>query len=174
MRTAFFLALFATATMASAQDTRQVFLQDGTGAKLPIATVFLSKDGTYQFELVAEAFTDHFLSMRPFRCIEGPTRHLCHVPYPYDIARDISDDLVDLEYDLLFVWKGATEYGINMWNGLYWTLEEDGDQWVGTLHEMDMDHLSAPPPAGDMRPIQDVDLEPADPDGHWMPFLTVE
>ncbi|KIT16753.1 hypothetical protein [Jannaschia aquimarina] len=158
---------------AGAEEVRQVWLE-GSDVRLAIAEVTLRNDGTYEFALVPAAFENHFLSMRPFRCIEGAERHLCHVPYPYAISRDLSDGLTDLEYDLLFVWKGAGEYGINMWNGMYWKLERDDDRFVGVLHEMDMDALSVPPPDGEMRPIRPAILTEADPDDHPLPRLVVE
>lgn len=83
-------------------------------------------------------------------------------------------DLTDLEYDLLFLWKGATEYGINMWNGVYYQLTIDGDRLVGHLHEMDMDLLSAPPNAGDLRPLEDKDLHESDADSHWLPVVVID
>ena len=152
---------------------REVFLQSADGTRIKVADLTVDA-GRYAVTLAEAPFTDHFLSMRPFRCLEGADKHWCHVPYPYENRRDISDDLTDLEYDFLFLWKGATEYGINMWNGVYYVLEEDGDRLIGTLHEMDMDILAVPPEAGDLRPVTPVDLEPGDPDSHWLPMLVVE
>ena len=150
---------------------------DGDGQEWAIATVTFSpeRDGTYQFALNDEVFTDHFLSMRPFKCLESPEKHWCYVPYPYEITRKVStEDLTDLEYDLLFVWKGATEYGINLWNGVYYKLTVDGDRLVGQIYEMDMDRLGVPPDAGDLRPIEEKHLEEGDPDSHWLPTVVIE
>ena len=120
-------------------------------------------------------FEDHFLSMRPFRCLEGPERHWCHVPYPYEIERNISDTLTDLEYDFLFIWKGATEYGINMWNGVYYKLEaEPSGRLVGVLHELDMNLLSVPPEDGVTRPLKPGDLHESEPESHWLPRMIIE
>lgn len=169
------LAGFICATSLPAYAAeRLVFLETGDGARLHIANVSQSETGKYHLSMNDAAFTDHFLSMRPFKCLEGPRKHWCHVPYPYEIARDVSQDLTDLEYDFLFVWKGATEYGINMWNGVYYRLEEQGGQITGVLYEMDMDGLAVPPPAGEMRPIRTGDLHEADPDSHWLPRLVIE
>lgn len=120
-------------------------------------------------------FANHFLSMRPFRCLEGDDTHWCHVPYPYENRRRITEsDLTDLEYDLLFLWKGATEYGINLWNGIYYRMEIDGERLVGHLHEIDMGTLSAPPENGNLRPIVESDLHIAEPESHWLPFVVIE
>ena len=168
------LLAVASATGVHAQDWDgwRVTLETADGEVVEIAT--LSGEGAgYDVEMANTSFSDHFLSMRPFRCIEGPEKTWCHVPYPYEIARDTSAELTDLEYDFLFVWKGKGDYGINMWNGVYYVLEEAGGSYLGRMHEMDMDILAVPPPAGELRPIGEFDLEPADPDSHWLPTLRI-
>ena len=155
-------------------DTRGVFLEDAEGQRIQIATAEFQSDDTYSIAMNDAPFEDHFLSMRPFKCLEGSTKNWCFVPYPYEIARNISNDLVDLEYDFLFVWKDANEYGINMWNGVYYKLHEENDRLVGTLHEMDMDTLSAPPIAGELRPLTAKHIHESDPESHWLPRLIIE
>ncbi|MEL6958457.1 MAG: hypothetical protein AAGL89_05830 [Pseudomonadota bacterium] len=166
-------ALICLAGSAPA-ETRQVYLETNAGERIHIASVAVSEGGDYAVEMAAAPFVDHFLSMRPFRCIEGSQKHWCHVPYPYEIARNIGGDLTDLEYDFLFVWKGATEYGINLWNGVYYKLTPQNDQLVGILHEVDMDALGVPPEAGNLRPIMASDLHESDPDSHWLPRMVIE
>lgn len=155
-----------------------VYLLAEDGARIEIGRIAFSPEAAgarYELHLKADAFADHFLSMRPFKCLEGADKHWCQVPYPYAIARQVrADDLTDLEYDLLFLWKGAGEYGINMWNGVYYRLAVEDGRIRGALHEMDMDILSAPPDAGDMRPIRPGDLHAADAAGHWLPELVIE
>ena len=164
-------ALTAGAAYAEIQN---VYLEAADGTRIQIAEIDLAEDGRYSVTMAEAPFTDHFLSMRPFRCLEGPAKHWCHVPYPYEITRQIGDDLTDLEYDFLFLWKGATEYGINMWNGVYYVLEDDNGRLVGALHEIDMDILSAPPDTGNLRPVEAKHLEPGEPDSHWLPVLVIE
>ena len=168
----------ASALAAPLEGEKTVSLKTLGGETVTVADITFTPDGdgaTYEITMRESPFTDHFLSMRPFKCLEGAAKHWCHVPYPYDIRRRVTaDDLTDLEYDLLFLWKGATEYGINMWNGVYYRLEADGDRLVGRLHEMDMDTLSAPPEAGNLRPVREQDLEESDPDSHWLPVVVVE
>lgn len=154
--------------------THDVFLETGDGERTKVAELVV-ENGGYQVNMAEDPFTNHFLSMRPFKCLEGPDKHWCHVPYPYANERQVGADVTDIEYDFLFVWKGSNEYGINMWNGVYYQIEPASDgSLVGTLHEMDMDILSAPPDAGNLRPIREVDLEPSDPDSHWLPRLIIE
>lgn len=155
-------------------EIKSVYLETEAGERTHIATLTLDKTGRYQITMETAPFTDHFLSMRPFRCLEGPDKHWCHVPYPYEIARDMSDDLTDLEYDFLFLWKGAAEYGINMWNGVYYRLSPEGNGFRGVIYEMDMDLLSAPPAPGNMRPLTAKDIEPGEAESHWLPFLVIE
>lgn len=169
-----FLALFLTLGQLSAQEQRQVFLADQSGTRIKIADLAIQGDGTYQLAMQDTAFADHFLSMRPFKCLEGPQKTWCHVPYPYENMRNISGDLVDLEYDLLFLWKGATDYGINMWNGVYYRLEATDGRITGRLHELDMDLLAVPPEAGELRPLKAKHLHEGDPDSHWLPELIIE
>ncbi|SFR45886.1 hypothetical protein [Litoreibacter janthinus] len=159
---------------AAAADVRTVFLETNDGQRIQIATLDQREGGAYSVHMNDAAFSDHFLSMRPFKCLEGPDKNWCHVPYPYEIERDISGDLVDMEYDFLFVWKAANDYGINMWNGVYYKIEAQGSRFVGVLHEMDMDLLSAPPAAGELRPLSPKDIHPSDADSHWLPRLIVE
>lgn len=170
-------ALFITALCFGSTayaENQNVFLEDADGQRHKIASLDVEDNGAYGLTMNDSAFADHFLSMRPFKCLEGPEKHWCHVPYPYEIARDISDDLTDLEYDFLFVWKGKNDYGINMWNGVYYKLTSHDGQFVGTLHEMDMDVLSAPPDAGNLRPLSAKHLHESDPDSHWLPRLVIE
>lgn len=166
--------VLAVIASGAAAETRAVFLEDLQGTRIEIATLEIDPEGSYSLEMAEAPFENHFLSMRPFRCLEGPQKNWCYVPYPYEIKRNISDDLVDLEYDFLFVWKDAKDYGINMWNGVYYKIEEVEGQLTGALHEMDMDKLSAPPPAGELRPVQAKDLHESDPESHWLPRLVIE
>lgn len=167
--------LCAVWASAGAAQTQSVYLQANDGTRIQIATLTTRPDGGYSVEMAQAPFTDHFLSMRPFRCLEGPQKHWCHVPYPYALARSgPQGDPTDLEYDFLFLWKGAADYGINMWNGVYYQLEPNGAGWTGRMSELDMDLLSAPPPEGIVHPIRPQDLTEAEPEGHWLPLLIIE
>ncbi len=175
LKTVLFVSAMAAAPLtawAAEWDGRRVLLETADGQQIEIATLSGGPKG-YSVTMNDAAFSDHFLSMRPFKCVEGPEKTWCHVPYPYDINRTAESDLTDLEYDFLFVWKGKTEYGIDMWNGVYYLLEPEGDAFVGRLHEMNMDILAAPPDDGNLRPVRDVDLEESDPESHWLPVLRI-
>lgn len=158
---------------AARADTRSVFLEDAEGAREQIATLQIADDGTYAVTMTG-AFDDFFLSMRPFKCLVGPDKNWCHVPYPYPLPRNIADDPTDLSYEFLFVWKNTNDYGINMWNGVYYNITETNGTYTGTLHEMDMDLLSAPPPANVIHPLRAQDIHASDPESHWLPTLIIE
>ena len=173
------LALASNEVIAGPLDGRKTIkLVEQNGRSHAVATVEFSGDRktkSYKIDWDGSQFGNHFLSMRPFKCLEGATKYWCRVPYPYKIRRMVSaDDLTDLEYDLLFVWKGAKEYGINMWNGVYYRLKIDNGKLVGRLHEMDMDKLSAPPSDGALRPIDQSELELGEPDSHWLATTVIE
>ncbi|QUJ76761.1 hypothetical protein KDD17_01470 [Sulfitobacter albidus] len=167
-------ALFCMPPDAMAQTSRAVTLEADDGTRIVIAELTTDDTGAYRMEMHADAFSEYFLSMRPFKCIDGARKTWCHVPYPYENARNISQDLTDLEYDLLFVWKGTTDYGINMWNGIYYRLTPTEHGFDGTLHEIDMGLLAVPPAPGVLRPLRDQDIVESDPEGHWLPRLVIE
>lgn len=161
--------------IAQADDARRIFLVPADGTRIGVGAVHLEPDGAYRVVWDDSKFGDFFLSMRPFKCLEGPEKLWCRVDYPYQNNRRISDsDLTDLEYDLLFVWKNAKDYGIDMWNGVYYELTDEGAGLVGRLYDMDMNVLASPPEDGNLRPIEADMLDEADPDSHWLPRIVIE
>lgn len=128
----------------------------------------------YKIKLEADEFEDHFLSMRPFKCLPAGEKLWCYTPYPYEIKRQITDnDVTDLEYDLIFVWKPKGEYGINLWNGVYYKLETTEFGWKGVMQEYDLNILGIPPEKGELRPILKKDLHEASTEDHFLPFVEI-
>ena len=149
----------------------QLLAQDGSA--ITIATLH-KQDNTFQLQLNDAVFDEHFLSMRPFRCLQGPVQMLCYLNYPYANQRQLSkENLRDLEYDLLFIRKDPKEFGIDAWNGLYYKLQWEQDIITGSLHEVDLNILAVPPGEGVIYPISDADLTPAEPESHWLPKLII-
>ncbi len=143
-----------------------------------VGTIALTRDDTasrYEIQFDESRFGSHFLSMRPFKCLDGPESRLwCHLPYPYELERRIDPgDLLDLEYDLLFVVKGPKEFGINLWHGRYFRLQWSDGDIVGELHEVDLNILAVPPEPGNLRPITSADLHQTDAANHWLPTITM-
>ncbi|WP_442975210.1 hypothetical protein, partial [Salmonella enterica] len=66
---------------------KTVFAVAGDGSRTPIGTVEFSPADAdrygFKLSMKTEAFTDHFLSMREFKCLPGQKEITCHVPYPY-------------------------------------------------------------------------------------------
>ena len=122
-----------------------------------------------------EVFTEHFLSMRPFRCLEGDLEWFCYLEYPYDLHSIITqDDLSDLEYQLLFIRKKPSEFGIDAWNGLYYklTLEQDGTI-SGKLLEGDLNSLQSPPSEKYAKPVDLEEFIPGDEAKRLFPTLRI-
>lgn len=148
-------------------DRGTVFLVDREGQETPIGSIAFSGSGdTRGFAVTLETplFTDHFLSMRPFRCI---------LPYPYDLKMTVSaGDLQDLEYSLLFIKKAPSEFGIDAWNGLYYRLALQPDGSIaGELFEGDLNALASPPDTD--RPIDLDEFIKAEADKRLYPGLII-
>ncbi len=128
------------------------FTPDGDGSQIVVS-------------LDAPEFSEEFLSMRPFRCLSGPQQMWCHLAYPYGTRlRITASDLIDLEYQLMFIWRTPDRVGADAWNGLYFKLAVMPDGSIsGDLHEVDYNPLAAPPDAPFARPIGHADLSRAEP-----------
>lgn len=70
--------------------------------------------------------TDHFLSMKEFKCLEGP------------------GELAWLEHKLLFLCKLPGDFGAKLWNGVYFQLRPSGKGLVGTPQAIDLNLVGAP------------------------------
>jgi hypothetical protein len=172
------LVLLSTPALAELPSgSKTVTLKSGTES-IDVGTAVFTGSGdsrTVSVSMNDGLFKDHFLSMRPFKCLEG-VKFYCYLPYPYAWKGVVTEtDLADLEYALLFVQKDPTAYGINLWNGIYYKLQLSVDgRILGTLHEIDMDVLASPPAAGELRPIAADMLTKGDASGQWLPTLIIE
>lgn len=172
------LVLLSSPALAELPTGMKTITLNSATEKIVVGTVAFAGSGKSRSIAVTMQdglFKDHFLSMRPFKCLEG-IKFYCHLPYPYTWKGEITaTDLADLEYALLFVQKEPTAYGINLWHGIYYKLSLAADgSMMGDLHELDMDVLASPPPDGEMRPIAADMLNKAAADGQWLPHLTIE
>jgi len=133
--------------------TAAILLVDPQGSETSIGTVSFSQHSGsavgFSVEIEAPEFSDHFLSMRPFKCLTPEKEWFCQQPYPYELSNTITaDDLSDLEYHLLFIRKTSDQFGIDAWNGIYYKLELVDDGFTGNLLEGDLNVLQEPPPKG--------------------------
>lgn len=176
------IGALALASMPSAaagpEGVKTVRLVAASGEEVVIGTVeFTPNSGGSDYTLRMDdiKFSEHFLSMRPFKCIEDAKQTVCHLPYPHESRRQVSaGDLTDLEYDLLFLHKSTGEYGINFWNGIYYDLTMNADGTIaGTLKETDMNALASPPAEKYGRLIEPENLSDADAANHRFPKLVI-
>jgi hypothetical protein len=134
--------------------TRQIQarLRDGRLVQIGQVRFEPQPGGSVSFAMTWEhkVFTDHFLSMREFKCLDGPGEIACLVPYPHRHPRTIErGDLVWLEHNLLFMFKQPSEFGAKLWNGMYFRLRAQGDKLVGVPMSVDLNLIAAPPDTRD-------------------------
>jgi len=130
-----------------------IYLIDQQANELQIGQVEFEAlaDGDDQYTvnvtIDSPAFSDQFLSMRPFDCIAESAEWYCYLPYPYELRQTVTrDDLTELEYQLLFIWKSPKDFGIDAWNGIYYQFSwQDDGSLFGTLLQGDLNVLAEPP-----------------------------
>lgn len=148
------------------------------GQHLPIGTVRFEPraDGSTGFVLTMDhaRFTDYFLSMKEFKCLEG--RELfCHVPYPYPQPYTVTtSDLAWLEHNLLFLYKLPSEFGAKLWNGVYFKFERSDRGLLGKPQAIDLNRISAPPAAADPPPFPPALRDDIAPGTRWIESLRIE
>lgn len=119
-------------------------------------------------------FVDHFLSMKEFKCLQGPDEVLCHVPYPYKNPAVVSPgDYAWLEHQLLFLFKQPRDFGAKLWNGLYFRLQPDDQGLVGMPQAVDLNLISAPPDHLDTPPYNPALRDEVPEGAHWIERLLI-
>ncbi|NVO07780.1 MAG: hypothetical protein HXX19_18490 [Rhodoferax sp.] len=128
----------------------------------------------FQLRMDSKRFTDHFLSMKEFKCLEGGDEVLCHVPYPYRTPGVVDKrDYAWLEHSLLFLYKQPRDFGAKLWNGLYYRLEADRDGLVGYPQAVDLNLISAPPDDLTKPPYDKSQRDDVAPGAHWIERLVI-
>jgi hypothetical protein len=184
MRTVVAIALTVLVASAPAvaepglAGTKTITLAGAAGEQLRLGSVTFTPEGDgarYMVALDSPELSPEFLSMRPFRCLHDPKEWWCHLAYPYELSGRVTPaDLTDLEYALLFIGKGATSYGIDAWNGLYFRLSLGSDGTIaGRLNETDLNVLAAPPEDRRARVIVPSALTAAEPGAHRFDRLEI-
>ncbi len=159
------------------EGSRQIYLQQKDGTELRIGELVLrpAKNGllSYRITLDHHLFKDYFLSMKEMKCLEG-AELWCFIPYPYTQPRTVSaDDLRWLEHDLLFMFKQPEAFGANFWNGIYYKMELTDQGLRGTAHALDLNILASPPDDLSQPPVGAFDIDEADLDKRWLPFIEI-
>jgi hypothetical protein len=152
-------------------------LADGQQAVLGTVTFTPAAASTAAFRVTmrTEAFSDHFLSMREFKCLEGARELSCHVPFPYPNPGTLGPgDYAWLEHSLLFFYKAPADFGAKLWNGLYFEFRPTDTGLVGLPKAVDLNLIAAPardPSKAPLRPALRHDI-PAD--ARWIRRLVIE
>lgn len=179
----FWITGLIAGTSAMAGDwsgTRNIVLSNAAGERHTIGQVIFSdgENGKTAFRInMAPNMQDYFLAMRPFLCLTGPVQRLCWFPVHNEAALISKDDLLPLEYALMFMRTKSTDLHVNPFNGLYYRMRVDGHRIAGTLFEVDMAPFIAPdvlPVEQRQRPLQARDFFDADPGSNWLPLLSIE
>lgn len=156
-----------------------VLLHPREGPPQRIGTVSFgpAPDGRVAFKLALDhaGFKDYFLSMREFKCLDGATELLCHVPYPYPQPGTVApDQLAWLEHSLMFMFKSPKDFGAKLWNGVYYQLKPVGSTLVGSPQAVDLNRIGAPPARTDLPPFKPAWRDDMSPDARWFNKLTIE
>lgn len=173
-----FLSL--TSLAADLTGTRGIWLSNADGEKHRVGTIVFTpaEAGKTRFKItMEESLGEYFLAMRPFRCLTGPTQRLCHFPVEREAPLVSPDDLVPLEYALLFMRTAPKSLHIDPFNGIYYRMSLTERGIVGELNDVEMDAFIAPdivPVERRQRPIRHADLSRGDPRSHWLPILKIE
>jgi hypothetical protein len=174
------LAVHPQPAAPALDGSRTITLHARDGSSVPIGKVHFSPAAggrsAFRIERDAKAFTDHFLSMREFKCVEGRGEILCHVPYPYPQPGLVSaGDLAWLEHSLMFMYKLPGDFGAKLWNGVYFRLQPaPGGGWVGTPQAVDLNFIGAPPARPEVPPYGAARRDDIRPGTRWFERLTIE
>jgi hypothetical protein len=129
----------------------------------------------FRLTLKPEAFSDHFLSMREFKCLPGGPEISCHVPYPYRHPATVGPgDVAWLEHSLLFLYKTPAEFGAKLWNGVMYEMRLQGAALVGTPKAVDLNEISAPPNPLSVPPFGSARRHDLPAEARWLRRLVIE
>lgn len=162
------------AAPADFSGERHVYLVTPDGGQVAIGKLAVERrEGGYRFvlDLDHEKLQERFLAMRPFRCLDGAVKSLCHFPYA-NAGRITAADLVDLEYQLMFIQKPRAGVHLDSRNGVYYELRWTDEGIDGVMRLVDMEPIIVPG-VERVRPIARDQLEPVDVDAQWLPYLKI-
>lgn len=159
------------------KGTKKIHLVDNKGDKYFIGTVTFSNKAEkthYQMDIEHQIFKDYFLSMKEMKCLEGPELW-CHLAYPYSSPRNITTtDFSWLSHDLLFMYKKASQFGANFYQGIYYNFKHSSDKLIGTAMAVDLNLLAAPPQNTTLPPITAQDIDELEPANRWLPKIEIK
>lgn len=176
------LLAFATMAHSAAWEmvgTKSIFITTNQGQRLRIGSVqFTPSAGdaiTFKLAMEHERFTDYFLSMREFKCLDGTTEVVCHVPYPHKQPGTVTrSNLAWLEHNLLFFFKQPSDFGAKLWNGIYFQLQPTEAGLVGKPQSIDLNLIGAPPQDPNTPPYPPSMREDMPTGKRWIQTLSIE
>ena len=174
------VCMVTDAQAAPPSGKRAIVLSNAAGERHTIGHVDFTDagNGKASFKVtMADNMEEYFLAMRPFLCLTGPVQRWCWFPVHNEAALISDDDLLPLEYALMFMRTRAKDLHVNPFNGMYYKLRRDGDKLVGDLLEVDMAPFIAPdilPVEERKRPLKAADFTEADPGSNWLPHISIE
>lgn len=173
------LLLGPTAQALELSGRKTLSAHTADGGKIELGSVLFSPaaDGAVGFkvEMKHEALSDHFLSMREFKCLPGPKEISCYVPYPYRHPGQVRPgQLAWLEHNLLFFFKTPADFGAKLWNGLYFEFKDTGKALVGLPKAVDLNAIGAPPNDLNKPPYAPAERHPIPDGARWIVSLTIE
>jgi hypothetical protein len=179
---AFLLSIVLMATPARAWELSgskviKVHARDEQPVTIGTVTFAPAADGSSSYSVALDhaRFTDHFLSMKEFKCLEGGGEVTCHVPYPYANPGTVTaTNLSWLEHHLLFLFKLPKEFGAKLWNGLYYKLERTDTGLVGRPQSIDLNRISAPPAQTDKPPYHPALRDDVAAGVRWIDRIAIE
>jgi len=71
------------------------------------------------------------------------------------------------------MFKTPTEFGANLWNGIYYDMALEGDMIHGTARAIDLNHISAPPEDLATPPYGEADIDDLETATRWLPFIEI-
>jgi len=156
--------------------TQTITLEGRDGVEIPIGSVSFRPEGArtaFVLHLDHARFKDFFLSMREFKCLEGP-EVFCHVPYPHRNPATVTRSVLAwLEHALLFLHKSPAEFGARLWNGVYYRMHVTPDGIVGIARAVDLNYIGAPQDDAGVPPYQSADTSDIDPASRWLGRLKI-
>lgn len=174
------VANVALALPAGAFDlsgVKHVVAHTKEGKDIVIGTVTFTPQGdrtSYKLDMDMSRFKEFFLSMRPFKCLEGPDIW-CYVPYPYEHPHIVSaKDYGWLEHDLLFFWKTPSSYGAKMNNGLIYAFGPTDKALVGKPQAINLDKIASPPDDLATPPYGPADRDDIQDGSRWIESVRIE
>jgi hypothetical protein len=182
---AVFVAALSAVMPAAAWElngTHRITMHSRDGQSVPIGAVSFRPAGSDPGERFAvtvqmdySRFKDYFLSMKEFKCLEGPDEIFCHVPYPYPNPGTVTaTDLAWLEHALMFMFKAQSEFGAKLWNGVYYKLTLTGQGLTGRPQAIDLNQIGAPPADTRIPPYGPGERSDIAAEARWFNRITIE